>query len=399
MLKSSSAAGWLFSRRIMQFTVFVLLMDLLVCAAGMPQEEPFHLAFEANAKDPRLCRVVVTAESVRFWASLIDADETQFQRVLSLKRESQSDQKLPAMLGNYQLKDDRLEFKPAFPLVRGNRYQATFDPAALKLPTKQPDQRLQSNYEIPLADSKPPRVLSIYPSGNQLPANHLKFYIQFSEPMQQGDIFEHFSLYNKTQKQAVPRPFRHTELWSRDGKQLTLWFHPGRQKTGVNLNVELGAILNSGQEYELRISPHWAALSGHILGSDVKKTFKAISMDERQPVIGDWKLIPPAERTRTPLICQLGESLDYALLHSQLSVQTENGKQIAGKINLDEAESVWKFIPEAAWQSGAYQLVVGTVLEDLAGNSLQQPFAIDLSKQQPDSSPREESVTLPFEIK
>ena len=338
--------------------------------------------------------VVVTAENVRFWASLIDADETQFQRVLSLKRESQSDQKLPAMLGNYQLKDDRLEFKPAFPLVRGNRYQATFDPAALKLATEKPDRCLQATRVIPLPDSKPPRVLSIYPSGNQL-----KFYIQFSEPMQQGDIFEHFSLFNKTQGQLVPRPFRHTELWSRDGKQLTLWFHPGRQKTGVNLNVELGAILNAGQDYELRISPQWAALSGHASGSEVRKAFKAVAMDERQPEINDWKLNSPAEGTRAPLICQLGESLDFALLHSQLSVQTANGDQIAGKIELAKAESVWKFTPDTAWQPGAYQLVVGTVLEDLAGNSLQQPFAVDLSKQPEVSNPVGDSVTLPFEIK
>lgn len=399
MLKPSSATGWSSCWRSLQFTVCVLLIDLLVCAAGIPKEEPFQLSFEADANDPRLCRVVVTAENVRLWTSLTDADEAQFQRVLSLKRESQTDQKLPAMLGNYQLKEDRLEFKPAFPLVRGNRYQATFDPAALKLATKKPDQRLQVTYALPLPDSKPPRVLSIYPSGNQLPANHLKFYIQFSEPMQQGGIFEHFSLFNKTQGQLVPRPFRHTELWSRDGKQLTLWFHPGRQKTGVNLNVELGAILNAGQEYELRISPKWAALSGHALGSEVKKTFKAVAMDERQPEINNWKLNTPDKGSRAPLICQLGESLDFALLHSQLSVQTANGEQIAGKIELAEAESVWKFTPDTAWQPGAYQLVAGTVLEDLAGNSLQQPFAVDLSKQQKVSNPVGVSVTLPFEIK
>ncbi|HAW27343.1 MAG TPA: hypothetical protein DCY03_04370 [Planctomycetaceae bacterium] len=395
MCKSSSAT----CRRTLPLIVCVLLIETLANAAGTPQEEPFHLAFEADAKDPRLCRVVVTAENVQFWSSLTEADETEFQRVLSLKRETQSDVKLPAMLGTYRLNEDRLEFKPAFPLVRGNRYRATFNPEALKLASKTPNKSLQATYAIPLPDSKPPRVLSIYPSGNQLPANHLKFYIQFSEPMQQGNIFEHFSLFNKTQEQLVPRPFRHTELWSRDGKQLTLWFHPGRQKTGVNLNVELGAILNAGQEYELRISPKWAALSGHALGSEVRKTFQAVAMDERQPEINDWKLKSPVSGSRAPLICQLGESLDFALLHSQLSVQTAAGKPIAGKIELDDAESVWKFTPDTAWQPGAYQLQVGTVLEDLAGNSLQQPFAVDLSKQQTASNRVGESVTLPFEIK
>ncbi|QDU52666.1 hypothetical protein [Gimesia panareensis] len=379
--------------------LFIFSLVSPVIAGNTPDHEPFQLSFEADEKDPRLCRVVVTAADKRFWVTLQHADEERFQQVLSLKRESKSAQKLPPMLGRYELKDQRLEFKPAFPLVRGGRYQATFTPGALNLPTKLHGQLLQRTYAIPLPDAKPPRVVSIYPSGKQLPANHLKFYIQFSEPMQQGDIFPNFSLYNKTQKQLVPRPFRHTELWSPDGKQLTLWFHPGRQKTGVNLNVELGAILNAGQEYELRINPKWAALSGHPLGKEIKKSFSAVAMDERQPEPETWKLKTPDSGKRNPLFCELGETLDYALLHSQLRVQTLEGKPVPGKIELAAHESVWKFLPEKPWQPGRYQLVIGTVLEDLAGNSLQQPFAIDLTKQQTASNTVGEFVTLGFEIK
>ena len=380
---------------------------LVVCSSGLlqqvsagaaPEDELFELTIEAEDNNPRVCRVVVTAADVRLWAALTKASEEQFQHVLTLKRESRSAQKLPAMLGRYELNDRRLEFRPAFPLVLGGRYQALFDSTALKLSTKKTDRRLVKTYAIPLPDAPPPRVTAIYPSGNQLPANHLKFYIQFSEPMQQGDIFEYFSLFNVTQKQLVPRPFRHTELWSPDGKQLTLWFHPGRQKTGVNLNVELGAILNAGQEYELRISPKWAALSGHSLGKEVRKTFKAIGMDERQPEPETWKLVVPASGSREPLVCELGETLDYALLLSQLKVKDADGKRIAGTIELDKAESIWKFIPEKAWQAGTYQLVIGSVLEDLAGNSLQQPFTVDLSKKLNSSNQVGEFVTLSFEV-
>ncbi|MCA9016720.1 MAG: hypothetical protein KDA77_15410, partial [Planctomycetaceae bacterium] len=261
------------------------------------------------------------------------------------------------------------------------------------------ERRLIKTYAIPLPDSKPPRVTAVYPSSNELPANHLKFYIQFSEPMQQGDIFDYFSLFNKTQNRLVPRPFRHTELWSPDGKQLTLWFHPGRQKVGVNLNVELGAILNEGQEYELRINPKWAALSGHPLGKEVKKTFTAVAMDERQPDIFQWKSIKPAPGTRDPLVCKLNEPLDYALLLSQMTVGDFNGKPVPGKIELAENESVWRFIPDQPWQVGVYQLVVGSVLEDLAGNSIARPFAIDLSKQQTPSKSVGDYVTLLIPIK
>jgi hypothetical protein len=160
----------------------------------------------------------------------------------------------------------------------------------------------------------------------------------------------------------------------------------------VNLNVELGAILNAGQEYELRINPKWSALTGHALGQEVKKTFSAVAMDERQPKPESWQLNVPASGTRSPLICELGESLDYALLHSQLRIQTTSGKTVPGKIALADHESVWKW-------TGSYQLVIGSVLEDLAGNSLQQPFAVDLSQQQTGSNTVGEFVTLGFEIK
>ncbi|WP_299469209.1 hypothetical protein [uncultured Gimesia sp.] len=367
-------------------------------AAGAPDNELFQLSIEANETDPRLCLFVVTAAEERFWTTLKMADEEQFQRVLSLKQESQTNGKLPTMLGRYQIKDRRLEFKPAFPLVWGGRYQAVFNPGVLKLTTKKPDQRLSKTYVIPLPDSQPPRVLAIYPSGKQLPANHLKFYIQFSEPMQQGEIFEYFSLFNKSQNQQVPRPFRHTELWSPDGRQLTLWFHPGRQKVGVNLNVELGAILNAGDEYELRINPKWAALSGHPLGTEIKKEFKAVTMDERQPKIAEWKFNTPRPGTLEPLVCELGEPLDYALLRSQLAIKNANGEPVPGKIELAAQESIWRFVPEKPWQAGRYQLVVGTVLEDLAGNSIARPFAIDLSQTEPTAPEVGEFVTREFLI-
>ena len=54
---------------------------------------------------------------------------------------------------------------------------------------------------------------------------------------------------------------------------------------------------------------------------------------------------------------------------------------------------------EQPWLADAYQLVVGTVLEDLAGNSIARPFAIDLSKKQTASKTVGEVVTLPFSIK
>src|SRR6186713_2761613 len=78
-----------------------------------------------------------------------------------------------------------------------------------------------------------PRVDAVYPSAATLPANHLKFYIHFSAPMRQGVFLDHCKLLDDHGRMIMTEPFRETELWSEDGKRLTLWLHPGRQKTGV----------------------------------------------------------------------------------------------------------------------------------------------------------------------
>jgi hypothetical protein len=92
------------------------------------------------------------------------------------------------------------------------------------------------------SEVKGPSITAIHPGTDRLPANHLKFYLHFSQPMQQGVFQRHCALLDQNGKPVV-EPFRETELWSADRKRLTLWLHPGRQKTGVNLNDEFGPVL------------------------------------------------------------------------------------------------------------------------------------------------------------
>jgi hypothetical protein len=213
-----------------------------------------------------------------------------------------------------------------------------------------------------------------------LPANHLKFYIVFSEPMQPGEFWNYFQLLDVANNRPVPRPFRHTALWSRDGKTLTLWFHPGRVKQGVNLNLELGAILVEGRQYRLSISGDWPSARGTPLGSDVTRGFTAGAADYSQPDPGDWKIRVPGDGSRDPLVCQLGTPHDWALLHSDVAVETDSGQPLAGSITTSGHQSTWEFTPRTPWQAGRYRLAIGSVLEDLAGNSLERPFEVDLFK-------------------
>lgn len=270
-----------------------------------------------------------------------------------------------ALLGRHQVSRKTVTFIPAFPLLAGERYQA-------QVPGQSP-----VLFSIPSVDAPAPRLTGIHPTTDVLPANHLKFYLHFSESMEQGNIFRHFKLSDDS-GQAVPEPFRETELWSADEKRLTLWLHPGRQKTGVNLNRDLGPVLNPGQTYTLTISGRWKSQAGKPLGANHTKTFRALPPDRTQPDPAQWQLVPPPANTRTPLILQLNEPLDWALLQNQITVEN-----IPGQTQVTRAEREWRFVPDAPWPPGEHRLLIGWELEDLAGNNLERPFEVDLQNAPP----------------
>ena len=238
-----------------------------------------------------------------------------------------------------------------------------------------------------------PAITAIYPSGGEVPANHLKFYIHFSEPMRQGVFLEHCTLLD-AQSQPVPDPFREAELWSADRTRLTLWFHPGRQKTGVNLNEEFGPVLRPGATYTLRVSGKWPSASGIPLGKGIEKQFRATARAARQLDAVDWRLIPGAIGTRDPLAVRFPAPLDRALLLRCVRVVDSGGHPLKGTVETAEREQVWRFIPEAPWAGAPHRLVAESIIEDLAGNSLARPFEVDLQAPAPKQIPA--IVEVPF---
>jgi hypothetical protein len=345
----------------------------------------FAIDIEAENDDPTRVVVSVTANSRNAWSALNVQDEQAVQAVLSfhLVTESPANQPQSApslpVLGQYSLKENTLQFRPAFPLVPGERYVARFDPRRLADRQSAAHRLRQREYVVPMSKTEPPRVLSVFPSGNIVPANHLKFYIRFSEPMQRDGIFQHFSLIDLKTEKPVPRPFRHVELWSKDNRQLTLWFHPGRQKRGVNLNVEVGPVLKPDGEYRLVIDGDWKSEKGRKLGTPFTKSIRAGQPDHRQPDPQTWIVSPPGANSRDSLRCEFHEPLDAALLHSELSVIDSSGKKVPGDVELGYGEMSWAFFPEQPWRPGDYRLAIGSLLEDLAGNSLERPFATDVT--------------------
>ncbi len=287
------------------------------------------------------------------------------------------------LLGQHQFKGNSLTFKPRFPLVAGIRYKATLSIPGTKTQI--------AFYTLPNLQKSAPNILKIFPSTSTLPANHLKFYLCFSMPMEQGNIFRHLQLLDAKGK-PVSEPFRETELWAKDGKRLTLWFHPGRQKTGVNLNVDLGPVLMKGNPYTLVISGKWKSLAGIPLGKDFKKTFDTIASDRNRLVIANWQISASSEK----VALEFNEPMDWALLHSQITVLRANGEAVLGKVITTQSEQRWQFFPDKPLKRGKYKILVGWELEDLAGNNLHRAFEVDLEKSTESGNPK--PLLFPFII-
>ena len=353
----------------------------------------FSISFTGDPDDPHSIEISVSAVGPVFAA--VDPGTARRLLTVSLVDDSDPDRAAVPLLGNWEVKSpSRLILRPAFPLIAGERYRVRFDPGVLGTSSGQP---IEQVFEV--ASVKPaaaPRVEAIYPSGEMLPANHLKFYIVFSEPMRQGDIWQHFRLIDVESGKPVPRPFRHTQLWSADDRRLTLWFHPGRVKRGVNLNVEIGPILREGRDYRLEISGGWTSSRGTPLGADVTRRFRAGPPDRAQPDPSAWTLeLPPAGSTQ-PLRVIFGEPLDWALLLSDVGVVDAEGRRLAGTIATERQETAWTFTPRNAWQPGTCRLAVSRILEDLAGNSVERPFEVDVTGKPVPSVP--ETVYRAFTI-
>src|SRR4051812_21952763 len=176
------------------------------------------------------------------------------------------------------------------------------------------------------ADHPPaPRVEAVYPSASTLPANHLKFYLHFSVPMRQGVFLDHCKLLDDRGRVVIAEPFRETELWSEDGRRLTLWLHPGRQKTGVNLNTDFGPVLAPGLRYTLVISGAWPSADGVPCRHDTEKTFFTGPRETRQVDSKLWKLQAPAAGSKQPVEIRFPTPMDHALLMRFLEVASDDG--------------------------------------------------------------------------
>ncbi|MBA2227261.1 MAG: hypothetical protein WHU94_00660 [Thermogemmata sp.] len=300
----------------------------------------------------------------------------------------------PALAGTYSMTASGVRFEPLYPLAAGHEYVAE-----LRLSANHPA-AVQVRLKIPAPDPGPRvRVVAVYPSAAVLPENTLRFYIHFSGEMSRGDVYRHFRLLREDGRE-VPHPFLELdeELWSHDGRRLTLLFHPGRVKRELVPREEEGPILEAGQRYTLLIRGDWTDIYGRPLAAEYRKTFLAVPAEESPVDPQQWKLQLPRAESRQPLLVRLPRPLDRALLERLVWLETETGQRLDLTPAVGGGEHLLTFTPLQPWCAGNYRLVVDTRLEDMCGNRVGRPFEVDLFGPITREI-RIETVALPFTIR
>lgn len=288
------------------------------------------------------------------------------------------------LLGTYRVEESALIFEPRFPVQPGVKYEASFhaDPPARR------------TFEIAAGQRTPPKVVAVYPSSGHLPENQLKMYAHFSAPMSRGSAYQRIRLLDEGGA-PVELPFLEIEqeLWDPAGRRLTILFDPGRIKRGLLPHQDVGPPLHPGHRYTLVIEPGWPDATGTPSVSVFRKEFAVVDADREPPDPSRWKIRQPQAGTVTPVTVTFPEPMDHALAGALLGIDG-----VAGKVDLDDQETVWRFTPAQPWRRGTYSLTFDTALEDLAGNRIGRAFDVEATGK-PQRKTARQTRRIPFRVK
>jgi len=319
---------------------------------------------------------------VRYWLppgsaapAVGPVDEAAGRRYLMFGLETADDMRPTPVFGAYEFRDGVLSFRPRFGLVRGSAYRA----AATGAGRAGADANVISAvYRVPEVEAGPPTTVTVVkPTGDVLPANLLRFSIDFSRPMREGrEVLENIHLLDDAGKE-LGAPWRDIELWNEDATRLSLYIHPGRIKQGVNLRDEFGPVLYPGRRYTLVVGAELRDARGVPLGKEFRREFRTTEEVRSRIEVAEWKLRPPAAGTRGPLEVGFDRPIDAYLPLRTLKVIRADGLPVSGAIAVADDGRSCRFTPTEPWPAQNLTLVVDPILEDLAGNTPVRAFDHD----------------------
>jgi hypothetical protein len=284
---------------------------------------------------------------------------------------------LPEVGGSHRLLADSLEFVPYFAFEAGTLYRGRFNPPHDTAFDECPSLSLE--ILLPAESGPAPEVLAVFPSGDDVPENLLRFYVLFSESMRRGQATAEVGILGPDGTPAHDVLYRApVELWSPDMRCLTVLLDPGRLKRGVGPNRQLGPPLRTGRGYTLVIGTGMTDRRGQPLSEAFCKRFSATDA-VRQPIdVKQWLLAVPLAGTVEPLEIIFSGALDWGMLAHSIRVDTGDGRPVDGRSAAGRHEKRWSFTPATRWAPGDYRVVVAPDLEDACGNDVSAPFDRDL---------------------
>jgi hypothetical protein len=297
----------------------------------------------------------------------------------------------PPILGTYGVAGRSVRFTPLYPFDPGRQYRVVFTHDALPAP-------LDATVGLPAPHTTPSTVVArVYPSGDVVPENLLRMYIEFSGPMGRPSGIAHMKLVDEDGREIegafLPLDY---EFWSPDHTRFTAFLDPGRVKRGILPNQKMGRALTPGHAVTLAISREWRDQHGLPLKADFTRV-RRVGPADTQPIDpAAWRIEPPPPGGRGGLVVRFPEALDRGLLMRALGVRREHAA-VDGEVVIGGGETQWTFTPQAPWRAGAYQLIALDILEDVAGNQIGRAFEVD-NFDTVDKSPNPKSIVIPFTI-
>lgn len=391
------------NRRIVSIAPITIVMVAMTLAA-QPAPSTVTIRWHPTGVETHRAAVEVTGVSATALRSLqrLNWSRGEWENLFSVyagQGDLIVDVTVPPMLGEYEIHGDRILFSPRFPWDQEVEYRAVF--RLSKLPGMNAAEPLvSSSFRLPASKATPSTfVTQVYPSGDTVPENLLKFYVHFSAPMSRGHIYEHIHLRNDAGKD-VELPFLEIdeELWNPTMTRLTLIIDPGRIKRGVRPLEEIGPALESGKAFTLIIERGWLDSARQPLRETYRKTFR-VGPPLREPLDpAQWTVQAPSSDSSVPLALTFPQPMDHALAERVIRVADSSKQLVPGKVGLTDHERRWTFVPDAGWRPGKFQLVIDTTIEDLAGNNIGKSFEVDLFEKV-DRHILHSTVKLPFEVR
>jgi len=305
----------------------------------------------------------------------------------------------PAVLGKYTVAGGALRFTPLFPFDEGRQYQVRFDPSRVPGARGDAGGVLERSVGRPASTATPSTsVARVYPSGDEVPENLLRMYIEFSAPMGHKSGVEYIRLLDNDDREikgaVLPLDY---ELWSPDHARFTVLFDPGRVKQGILPNRQMGRPLTVGRSVTLVVSREWRDANGLPLKEDFTRTYRVGPADDKPIDPASWRIAPPAAGTRDAVVVAFPKPLDHGVLMRALGVRL-NGQSVVGDVAIERGETRWTFTPKEPWRAGAYELLALDILEDPAGNQIGRAFEVR-NAGAVDKDPDPKTITLPFIVK